>query len=191
VPEVNVKLLRPHDGPITLGADGIGGWEVGPGQVGEVAVAGSHVLSGYLNDPDAERLNKIRDGGRVWHRTGDAAFLDGQGRLWLMGRVGEWVRRDGQTWWGGAAEARALDVPGVHHAAYLGIADPELGQRAVLCVETASGTLTPAEQDAIRAALGPMPLDEVRAFHRIPRDPRHASKTDTAALRRLLDGRSG
>jgi acyl-CoA synthetase (AMP-forming)/AMP-acid ligase II len=128
-----------------------------------VAVAGSHVLAGYLNDPDAERLNKIRDGGRVWHRTGDAAWVDGQGRLWLMGRVGERVRRDGQTWWGGAAEARALDVPSVHHAAYLGIDDAELGQRAVLCVETASGTLTPAEQDAIRAALGPMPLDEVRA----------------------------
>ena len=153
-----------------------------------MVVTGSHVLAGYLNDPDAERLNKIRDGGRVWHRTGDAAWMDGQGGLWLMGRVAERVRRDGQTWWGGAAEARALDVPGVHHAAYLGIGDPGLGQRAVLSVETASGALTPAEHAAIRAALGPMPLDEVRAFVRIPRDPRHASKTDTTALRRLLDG---
>jgi acyl-CoA synthetase (AMP-forming)/AMP-acid ligase II len=190
VPEVDVKLLRPHDEPITLGEDGIAGWEVGPGEVGEVVVTGSHVLAGYLNDPDAERLNKIRDAGRVWHRTGDAAWLDGLGRLWLMGRVGERVLRDGQTWWGGAAEARALDVPGVHHAAYLGITDPDLGQRAVLCVQTESGSLTPAEHAAIRAALGPMPVDEIRALRRIPRDPRHASKTDTAALRRLLDGRN-
>jgi hypothetical protein len=36
-----------------------------------------------------------------------------------------------------------------------------------------------------------MPLDEVRAFRRIPRDPRHASKTDTTALRRLLAGNNG
>jgi olefin beta-lactone synthetase len=186
VAEIEAKLLRPHDGPIVLDAGGWAAWEVGPGEVGEVVVAGAHVLAGYLNDPEAERQNKIRDGGRVWHRTGDAAWMDGQGRLWLMGRVKERVQRAGRTWWGGAAESRALDAAEVQHAAYIGVDDPELGQRAVLCVETPTGRLTEAEREAVTTALDPFPLDEIRSLRRIPRDPRHASKTDVAALRALL-----
>jgi len=80
----------------------------------------------------------------------------------------------------------ALGVSGVTHAAYLGLSDAALGQRAVLCVETPAGRLTAAERERLPTALAPMPVDELRAFARIPRDPRHASKTDTAALRRLL-----
>jgi acyl-CoA synthetase (AMP-forming)/AMP-acid ligase II len=182
VPEVEVKILRPHEGPIT----GLAGWEVARGETGEVAVAGAHVLAGYLNDPEAELRNKIHDGGRVWHRTGDAAWVDAEGRLWLMGRVAERVQRDDGVWWGGAAEVRALQVEGVRHAAYLGIADGGRAQRAVLCVETASGTLSATDRKRLIAALAPIPVDEVRAFPTIPRDPRHASKTDAAALRRLL-----
>lgn len=184
VPEVEVRLIRPADGPVALGEGGWAAWEVGDGEVGEVVVAGEHVLAGYLHDPEAERLNKIPDGARVWHRTGDAARMDREGRLWLMGRVKERVVREGRTWWPGAAEVRALEVDGVRHAAYLGMPDG----RAVLCVETGRGRLTDAQREALRTALGPMPCDEIRALPRIPRDPRHASKTDVGALREVLGG---
>lgn len=186
VPQIALKLLIPHDGPVVLDAEGWAAWEVAPGEVGEVAVAGDHVLAGYLNDPEAERQNKIRDGGRVWHRTGDAAWMDADGRLWLMGRIKERVLRAGRTWWGGAAEARALEAAEVRHAAYIGLPDPTLGQRAVLVVETPTGRLTDAERQAVVHALGPIPVDEIRALRRIPRDPRHASKTDAGALRQAL-----
>ena len=185
VAQIEVRLVRAHDGPIAL-EGGWSAWEVAPGEVGEVVVAGAHVLTGYLNDPEAERQNKIRDAARVWHRTGDAAWIDGEGRLWLMGRVKERVRRAGRVWWGGAAEARALEAAEVRHAAYIGVDDPQLGQRAVLCVETPTGRLAPAEREAVTAALGPFPIDDLRAMRRIPRDPRHASKTDVGALRKML-----
>ena len=187
VGEIQVRLLRPHDGPVALDDGGWDAWTVGPREVGEVTVAGAHVLAGYLNDPEAERQNKVRDGARVWHRTGDAAWTDDEGRLWLMGRVKERVRRAGAVWWGGAAEARALEVDGIQHAAYLGVSDSKLGQRAVLCVETAGGALSDAERTVLVAALHPYPVDDVRPLRRIPRDPRHASKTDVGALRALLD----
>jgi hypothetical protein len=67
--------------------------------------------------------------------------------------------------------------------------DPRLGQRAVLCVETPTGRLSDAEREAIIAALGPFPADDIIPLRRIPRDPRHASKTDVGALRDLLKGR--
>ena len=139
-------------------------------------------------DPDAERQNKIRDGARVWHRTGDGAWMDDDGRLWLMGRVKERVRRAGRVWWGGAAEARALEMSGVLHAACVGVPDAALGQRAVLCVETAGGRLSARDRENIVAALAPFPVDELRPLRRIPRDPRHASKTDVGALRELVEG---
>ncbi len=185
VPQIEVRLLCPCDGPVLLGPAGWTEWEVAQGQVGEVVVTGRHVLTGYLNDPEAERENKIRDGERVWHRTGDAARFDGSGRLWLMGRVSERVRRGREVWWNGAAELRALEVRGVNHAAYLGIPDPELVQRAVLCVEA---PVRAPDQERLRSALAPYPVDEIRVLPRIPRDPRHASKTNTEALRRLLGG---
>lgn len=186
VPEIALRLLRPHDGPIALDDGGWAAWETGAGEVGEVVVGGAHVLPGYLNDPEAERQNKIRDGGRVWHRTGDGAWRDADGRLWLMGRLKERVERDGRVWWGGAAEARALTVDGIAHAAYIGVADATLGQRAVLVVEAEGGRMADATRASILRALGPFPADEIIPLPRIPRDPRHASKTDVPALRKLL-----
>jgi olefin beta-lactone synthetase len=185
VPGIDLRLIRPTPDPVRLGPQGWGEWEVGPGETGEIVVAGAHVLGEYLDAPEETRRQKIRDGERVWHRTGDAGRLDADGRLWLMGRVGSRVLRGGESWWSTAAEVRALAVPGVRHAAYLGVPEGSGGQRAVLCVELDGGEV-PAHE--LRAALAPFPIDEVRALARIPRDPRHSSKTDVGALRHLLAG---
>ena len=187
VPEIALRLMTPSDGPIAPGPGGLSDQEVGGGEVGEIVVSGAHVLGGYLDDPEADRENKIRDGDRVWHRTGDAGRLDPEGRLWLMGRVKQRVRRGGTVWWNTAAEVRAVEVPGVRHAAYFGRPSGSTEQRAVLCIETASGRLDSETEARLRAALGEIPADEIRALRRIPRDPRHASKTDLAALLRLLE----
>jgi olefin beta-lactone synthetase len=182
VPEIDLRIIRPVDGPVTAGDLGDLG-DLG----GEVIVAGEHVLRGYLDDPAAEALAKIRDGERVWHRTGDGGFLDADGLLWLLGRIGDRVEREGATGWPMAAEARALSVGGVRYAAYLGVRE-----RAVLCLEleegegrTGAGAGTGLEE-RVREALAPIPVDEVRVMAQIPRDPRHASKTDTVRLRALL-----
>ncbi len=180
------KRVRPHDGPIELGPRGWSEWEVGAGEVGELVVTGAHVLAGYLDDPEAERANKIRDGARVWHRTGDAARRDALGRLWLMGRVKQRVRRAGTTWWPGPVEIRSLEVVGVRHAVYVGMPDHALGERALLCVECAEARLPPGAEARLRAAVAPAPVDELRTLARIPRDPRHASKSDIEAMWREL-----
>jgi acyl-CoA synthetase (AMP-forming)/AMP-acid ligase II len=142
-------------------------------------VAGPHVATAYLDDPASDRRHKIEEGGQVWHRTGDAAWLDAAGRLWLMGRVAQRIVRAGVTHWPLPTELRALALPGVRHAAYFGAPDPELGQRAILCVESRSA---PEIADA-RAALDPAPVDALFALEEIPRDRRHHSKTDLEALR--------
>jgi len=187
VPQIDLRLIQPHDGPVALGPEGWSEWDVPRGEVGEVVVTGAHVLPAYRRDPEANRLNKIRDGGKTWHRTGDGGRLDEQGRLWLMGRVKQRVRRGDRVWWSTPAEVRALSVEGVRHAAYLGRPDPALGQRAVLCVEVPDGRLTEEASGRLRAALSPIPVDEIRALEHIPRDPRHRSKTDVGALSRVIE----
>jgi acyl-CoA synthetase (AMP-forming)/AMP-acid ligase II len=185
VPEIRLRLVRPHDAPIALTDAGWTEWDVEQGP-GEIVVEGAHVLRGYAGDPDADRRNKIRDGDTVWHRTGDAGRLDPDGRLWLLGRVRERVVRDGAVWWPLPAEVRALRVPGVTHAAYVGAADTKRGMRAVLVVESDPRQAN-ALQPALQRALDPWPMDELQVVKRIPRDPRHASKTDLETLRRDLE----
>ena len=187
VDEIALRVVRAHDGPIELDARGWTAWDVAPGETGEIVVAGEHVLPGYLDDPASDRENKVRDGARTWPRTGDAGRLDASGRLWLMGRVKQRVERDGRTTWPLPVELAALRVPGVSHAAYVAAGAASGAGVATLCVEVPGGVLGAPEEAALRAAVMPAPLGRVVALARIPRDPRHASKTDSGALLELLD----
>lgn len=202
VPTIDVRIIRTDRSlsPKQTAGDWEA-WQVSQGEVGEVVVSGPHVLRRYLNDPAADHENKLPDGDRVWHRTGDAARLDEEGRLWLMGRVSQRVERAGRTWWSVPAELRAVEAElerapfrpagRLTRAAYFGQPDPVLGQRAVLCVELPGGRLSPAADEQLRAALAPIPVDDLHAFRRLPRDPRHASRSDIEALRRLPRVRRG
>ncbi len=141
----------------------------------------------------------MRDGERTWHRTGDAGRIDGAGRLWLMGRVQQRVERDGVIHWPLPVELAALAVPGVRHAAYVSVspvgtartrstpASEEVDRpRAVLCIERSARAPDVAGEAALHAAVAPAPLDRIVTMERIPRDPRHASKTDIPTLLRRL-----
>ncbi|CAN5700740.1 N/A [soil metagenome] len=188
VQRISLMVIRASDGPIELSDEGWAAWELPEGEVGEIVVSGRHVLGEYYRSPEETRRHKIHDGVMVWHRTGDGGRLDSDGRLWLYGRVSSRVQREGRVWWSTPAELLALSIHEVRHAAYLGVADRALGKRCVLCVE--SDTPLPEFEGRIRAAMMGTPIDELRWLPHIPRDPRHASKTDVDALRRLIGGDS-
>ena len=138
----------------------------------EIQVSGNHVVQGYL-DPSRDSESKVRGpDGTLWHRTGDAGYFDGLGRLWLLGRVGG---RVGHIW-PFAVEAAARSWPGVRRAALAGAADAP-----VLAIE---GNRLEFSQWRERAqALGIASVVWLRA---IPMDKRHGSKVDTASLATLI-----
>ena len=72
------------------------------GEIGEILVSGHHVLKQYIDNPAANRENKIPRTNveatkSVWHRTGDCGYQDQEGRLWLSGRIKDVIRCNGHT----------------------------------------------------------------------------------------------
>lgn len=150
--------------------------EAAPGEAGEICVAGDHVLTTYYRNPEAIRANKIRVGGRIYHRTGDAGRL-ADGRLFLLGRASRVFRTQAGVWCYPALVERALTSLAASTA---GTVVQAADGRAVLVLE--SGDPAAAEAEAARLDPAVVPHDAVRVVARIPRDPRHASKIDYGAL---------
>ena len=128
---------------------------------------------GYI-DPAQDADNKLREGARVWHRTGDAGRLDARGRLWLLGR---WRPDCLSGPMPLQIETAARLWPGVRRAALLRIE----GGEPVLVVEGEARCLADWQ---VRAKA--QRISRVVTVARIPMDRRHASKIDERRLRRLL-----
>ena len=64
------------------------------GQIGEISVAGPVVTPEYKGKPDATAKAKIQDAAGVWHRMGDAGYMDEDGGLWYCGRIADRVETE-------------------------------------------------------------------------------------------------
>ena len=181
-PHVRLRLLAPTTAPILVGPGGLAAREVPRGEVGEVVVAGAHVNERYYRNPAAERVTKIVDeAGVVWHRTGDAAYLDDRGRLWLVGRIADIVRRGEAVYHPSAVEAAARSVPWVRRAALVG--DGRGGTLLVVEPVEAPRNGALASLTSHLAGRG-IVIDRVEVTRKLPVDPRHRAKIDYPAVRR-------
>jgi olefin beta-lactone synthetase len=147
---------------------------------GEIVVNGEHVLQGYLRG-EGDEETKFRVAGSVWHRTGDAGYLDEHGRLWLLGRCAAHIHDAQGDLYPFAVETAVYQNPQVRRAALVA----HRGKR-VLAVEFYEGK-KPTNLDALRAVVAWTHLDEVRLCQRIPVDKRHNAKIDYPSLYRLLE----
>jgi acyl-CoA synthetase (AMP-forming)/AMP-acid ligase II len=86
--ENRLRIIPLHEGPIASLAQA---GELPAGEIGEIIVTGPTVTKAYDGLPEATAAAKIADGTIVWHRMGDAGYLDATGRLWFSGRIAERV----------------------------------------------------------------------------------------------------
>ncbi len=100
------------------------GAEVATGERGELLVRGTSVIRGYWNRPDANAETFV-DG---WLRTGDVAYLDEDGFLFIVDRIKDLVIRGGENIGCGEVEAALLEHPEVLEASVYAVPDERLGE---------------------------------------------------------------
>jgi long-chain acyl-CoA synthetase len=156
------------------------GARVEEGDPGEIEVRGPNLFSGYW--PDAA------DGPRPdgWWRTGDIAYADADGDLFIVDRRRELILVNGFNVYPREIEDVIATAPGVAEVAVLGVADSVTGEavQALVVAEPGSG-LTPEAvlaHTATRLARFKQPA-AVRIVDELPH-----SATGKVAKGRLRDG---
>jgi long-chain acyl-CoA synthetase len=94
------------------------------GERGELLVRGASVFRGYWNRPEVN--DEVFTGG--WFRTGDVAYLDDEGFLFIVDRIKDLIIRGGENIGCGQVEAALLLHPKVHEAAVYAVPDERLGE---------------------------------------------------------------
>jgi olefin beta-lactone synthetase len=147
-------------------------------QIGEIIVSGDHVLSGYLDGKGNEET-KIDVDGTIWHRTGDAGYLDASGRLWLLGRCAAKASDGAGVLYPFAVECAADGAAGVGRTAFV----MHRGARVLVAEMRDDAEVRKALLERLAWAR----LADIVRVDRIPLDRRHNAKVEYAALPALLD----
>ena len=148
-------------GPLTrIGILGPDRAEVAPGEVGEIAVRGDLLSSGYIGNPEAQAETFV-DG---WLLTGDLGRFDETGRLWIEGRKKEVIISGGFNVYPGEVENALGGHPAVLECTVFGIEDPKWGESVQAAVQLREGA-TADEAEII--AFVKKTLDSVKAPKRI------------------------
>jgi acyl-CoA synthetase (AMP-forming)/AMP-acid ligase II len=153
-----------------------------PEQAGEIVVSGDHVLVGYVGGRGDEET-KFRVGNTIWHRTGDAGYLDARGRLWLLGRCAARLDDGNGLLYPFTVECAASFQPGIRRAAIAALA----GRRILAVVADAA---VEANFAVLKDDLAWAHLDEIRTLKYLPVDKRHNAKIDYPAFREMLSGQT-
>ncbi len=93
-------------------------------QRGELQVRGAAMMEGYWNKPEADRESFVGD----WFRTGDVAYLDHEGYLYIVDRIKDLVIRGGENIGCGAVEYALQEHPAIQEACVYGLPDERMGE---------------------------------------------------------------
>lgn len=100
---------------------------------GELLIRGTGVFRGYWNRPDANAETFLPGG---WMRTGDVAYLDDEGYLFIVDRIKDLVIRGGENIGCGEVEAALLEHPLIHEASVYAVPDERLGEEVGTTIYT-------------------------------------------------------
>ena len=161
---------------------------VGPNELGEVVVRGEGVMAGYETNP-AANANSFVDG---WFRTGDRGYVDGDGYLFLTGRLKEIINRGGEKISPAEVDEVLSQHPAVSEAVAFASPHPTLGEDVAVAIVVREGrTVAESELRAFAA--------DRLASHKIPQRilyvneiPKGASgKPQRIALGEMLSNQRG
>ncbi|KAL5230666.1 hypothetical protein ABZP36_029442 [Zizania latifolia] len=107
-----------------------------PGSSGELWLHGPGIMKGYLNEDDDDACPR-KDG---WLRTGDIAYFDSDGYLYIVGRLKDTIKYKGFQIAPGDLEEVLMHHPEILHVAVTSAEDKEAGEIPVAFVVRKSGS---------------------------------------------------
>ncbi len=147
-----------------------------PGFVGEVAVRGANVTTGYHNNP-AANASAFTNG---WFRTGDHGKIDEHGYLTLTGRLKEMINRGGEKISPLEIDDALLAHAGVIEAVAFGVPDEKYGEIVSAAVVLREGTTVDDVLAHVRGRLAAFKVPVV--MHAVAEIP----KTATGKVQRRI-----
>jgi long-chain acyl-CoA synthetase len=113
------------------------------GSVGEIWLRGAPIMAGYWNKPDETAATVTGEG---WLRTGDAAFSDDEGYLFLFDRFKDMIVSGAENVYPAEVENVLGDHPAVSEVAVIGVPHERWGETVkAIVVRHASTDVTEAE----------------------------------------------
>lgn len=171
VESLQVKILAVKDHP-NIDQDTI------KNGVGEIVLAGPHVIKEYIDNHPANLELKLKDrNGQIWHRTGDMGYFDESGRLWLVGRIKDRIHSTNGLVPCYDLEEDLQEILGINKVAFLN--NPQ-----ALVIEGAKDIdLVKIQQFLKNHKLNHF---KIKFLDKIPVDKRHFSRVDRAELAKML-----
>lgn len=117
------------------------GAEVGPGVPGEIMARGPCMMMGYWNKPE-DTAKTMVDG---WVKTGDVAYKDTDGFLFICDRVKDMIITGGENVFCAEVENAVATHPAVAQVAVIGVPDPDFGERVHAVIVPKPGQTLTAE----------------------------------------------
>lgn len=109
--------------------------EVGPNEVGELRIRGSHVTQGYWNNPKGT-AESLKNG---WLYTGDLAMCDSDGFYYIVGRRKDMFISGGENVYPAEVESVLHEFEEIGEAAVIGVPHPKWGEAGVAVVRPVEG----------------------------------------------------
>ncbi len=133
--------------------------------VGElVNTQGAGPFSGYYND-EAATQERMRHG-MYW--SGDLAYRDADGWIYLAGRTADWLRVDGENLAAATIERILQRMPAINQVAVYAVPDERVGDQVMAAIVLGDGQkLTPAEFEDFLTAQPDLSLKAWPRFVRI------------------------
>ena len=141
LPDVEVRIVDAESG--------VG--ELSSGQVGEMIMHAPQYMSEYWNNPleTAEAL-RVHDDGRTWLHTGDLAYIDEDGYVFLVDRKKDMLKTSGFQVWPREIEEVISAHPAVLEVGVAGVPDRVKGEVAKAWIVLKAGVASPTA-DEIRS----------------------------------------
>jgi len=147
----------------------------GSENIGEIVIRGHNVMKGYYGNP-AATAEAFRGG---WFHTGDLAYADKDGYLFVVDRKKDMLIRGGYNVYPREIEEVLFGHPAVAEAAVVGKADPKLGEEILAFVVPKPGA--EADPDDIMAY-----CRERLAAYKYPREVRIAEDLPKGPTGKIL-----